>query len=139
MKNNNEKQNGAGAPANKQNVKDQARALEASEKITNEQGALPASACYATWERFAKEYPWFVSEAIVVNADIEVIEYILEGGKGFPSEITQIQLCREIQKLVAAMEDPQKSKNPELLEHKASALKELLDSMGHPSCIVTPE
>jgi len=82
--------------------------------------------------------PWAYDEAIVVKADDDVLKYVLESGKGYPVEITQIQLSRNIWKLLEKMDSQRLSKNPELLDFLANAQKEHRDSMGLESDILSP-
>lgn len=77
--------------------------------------------------------PWCVDEAKVVNADIEVLEYVLKSGKGHPVEITEIQMTRNLWRLVESIESLRMHRNPELAHLLDNVVEEHRREMELPS------
>jgi hypothetical protein len=81
--------------------------------------------------RLEQEQPWCVEECKLVNAEPEIIEYILNQGKGCLIEITQLQLCRNISRLITLIESQSWNKNLAHSSLRANVAEELDCNKAH--------
>ena len=94
-------------------------------------GAVGCSALLGDlYLRLEEEQPWCVEECKLVNAEPEVIEYILNQGKGCLIEITQLQLSRNISRLLTLIESQSWRSSPERASLTANVVEGLDCNMG---------